>query len=133
MIARLALPFLLFAAPAVAQVEPWERYAKPWGDDDPKHQWWSEGGYHWFFDRDVQRRGTEVTVWLRQSFHEARPDGTVRLMSQVSFDCAGRYRYSAQTASRADGSETQSIDRLGEWTYIRPESHMEVFAEVLCR
>ena len=127
--------------PAVAQeAGPWTKYGEergvqavfPWGNEGPEYQWESETGYHWIFARDVQRNGNSVSAWIREKFKSPLVDGTSRLLTRLTFDCDGRYQYSAQSSYREDGSVVQEINRTDDWIYVRPDTSFDVFQSALC-
>ncbi|MCT2557363.1 hypothetical protein N0B51_00030 [Tsuneonella sp. YG55] len=135
----------LTSAPAIAQSSvpetgPWTKYQQsavkpdyPWSDENPEHQWESEHGYYWIFERDVKREGRLVSAWIREKYKTPQPNGTVLLTTRITLDCDGRYRYSAQSSYRSDGSVVQEIDRVDDWVFIRPGTKFEVFQQSLCR
>ena len=118
-----------------AQEDPWSgfRLDEPWGNDTPEFSWRSETEWYWIFQRDIRRDDHGVTVWLNREFFTERFDNVQQIQSRLTFDCADRVRYSAETTYRADGTVIQSFDRLDDWQYIRPGSPFQTIAEEVCR
>lgn len=122
----------VIASNAVAQGNPFDKYSPPWTDDDPPlHSWRSETGFHYIYERDIIRDGKTVTAWIRDKYWTLN-NGAERIMSRMTFDCKGRYQYSAQTSYRPDGTVLQQIDRMDDWVYIRPDSANATYETVLC-
>lgn len=120
---------------------PWDEFpvvptapsAYPWGDETPQHAWEGGDGYYWIFERDISRAGGHVTAWVREKRKVPASDGTVRTLTRLTFDCEGRFRFSAQSRYRADDAIVQEIDRLDEWTFVRPDSGYDTFQKALCQ
>lgn len=133
MFRAIALIALGLSSQALAQEpNPFDRFDIPWGDDTPEFAWENEHGYYWIYERDVRRQNGEVTAWVRERRFEPASNGTIRSLTRMTFDCKGRYRYSAQTSYGDDDRIIQEIDRESGWTFIRPETGYDTYQQALC-
>lgn len=135
---------LIFAGSTIAAQEagPWNEYRKyveakeaaPWGNSEPAYVWENTSGDQmWVMPEDITREGGEVTAWVNVHFKAPRTDGAVHALTRTSFDCKGRSRRTAETAYRANKTIVHEINRVEDWTYIRPDSVTKAYEEVLCR
>ncbi|WP_150122823.1 surface-adhesin E family protein [Porphyrobacter sp. LM 6] len=121
-----------------ASCDPWEKYRakesqpQPWGNETPDYGWESEETTYWIYKSDISREGKNVTIWLNWKLKNPRPLGASKMLTRLTFDCAGRFRRSAETALTEDGSLYDQVDKLEDWTYIRPRSPYAVIANSLC-
>lgn len=115
------------------QSDPIVQASPPWGNEEPEFSWVSQYGHYWIYARDIQRDGSSVTAWIREKKLQPEPNGTVRTLTRMTFDCKGRYRYTAQTVYGENDRVIQEIDREDAWAYVRPDSAYDQYQNALCR
>lgn len=120
---------------------PWDAYRKdpvvkeapPWGAKVPAFVWVNDAGDNfWIMEEDISHEGVLVTAWINRHFATPLPDGTVSVVTRVSFDCKGRTRRTAETAYRANRTPVQEINRTEDWAYIRPDTASKLWETALC-
>jgi hypothetical protein len=123
-----------FSASATAQdANPFAKYVVPWGEKAPEFAWRSEeGAYTWVYEKDVTRKNGEATAWVHSQWDKPKADGVSRILSRMTFDCAGRMRYSAQSTYDALDKVIENLDSPGDWTYIRPDTLNHDIEAKLC-
>jgi hypothetical protein len=129
----MALGLLLSTSATAQDANPFVKYVRPWGEKTPDYAWQGEDDSHtWIYKKDVIRQNSEVTVWVYSSSRTPKPDGTSFTLTRTTFDCAGRLRYSAQTSYDTSDKVIQQIDRVADWTYIRPDTVNDDIQKKLC-
>ncbi len=120
---------------------PYDRFDGHWNGDEPvypwdaqeaKFTWLNDSGYYWINAKDIRQEGGAVTAWVNSKLIEPMANGTSHLLTRLTFNCEGQFRYSAQTAYSVDGLPIIEIDRVEDWKYVRPGSAFDTYQQALC-